>query len=69
MVYTKYIMTVADFQYYENYKAGLRKFIFSEKSLRTKDYIRLNDEIRRVDLHLQNSQKIFAQLSTNNMYG
>jgi len=62
-------MTVADFQYYENYKAQLRKFIFSEKSLKTKDYIRLNDEIRNVDLHLQRSQKIFAQLSTNNMYG
>jgi len=62
-------MTVADFQYYENYKAQLRKFIFSEKSLKTKDYIKLNDEIRNVDLHLQRSQKIFAQLSTNNMYG
>jgi len=61
-------MTVADFQYYENYKAQLRKFIFSEKSLKTKDYIKLNDEIRNVDLHLQRSQKIFAQLSTNNMY-
>jgi hypothetical protein len=61
-------MTVADFQYYENYKAQLRKFIFSEKSLRTKDYIRLNDEIRNVDLHLQKSQKIFEQISINNVY-
>lgn len=62
-------MTVADFKYYEDYKAGLQKFIFSEKSLKTKDYIKLNDEIRNVDLHLKRSQKIFEQISINNMYG
>ena len=51
-------MTLKDFEYFEDYKQRLQKFIFAEaRNLNVQEYVNLNDEIRSIDNYLKANEK------------
>ena len=46
-------MTKEDYEYFEKYKNGVNKFIFTEGALLlNRDYIKLTDEVRKINKKL-----------------